>query len=551
MASRTSEDSNATDADFRQALAETVPFVLNMVECAVIALNKRGDVVFLNAIARHFLEVGVSDPPFRWTSDLRFSDPPSGPDAARSALTAILSGQPMQRRLAVMSCTTTDERRFVRATTAPLGREHPEAHCLLVLEDVTEAELQKQQLETTARLDALGQMTGGIAHDFNNILATIQYALDLAERDLPETTDRSYLEVARTSVNRGSDLTKRLLAFAKQRPNAARALSVEDVFQDVRTMAEPFIGERIGLCTTRVTEDLWVYCDRAQLENALLNLILNSRDAMQGCDGPATIHLVADAVPQDQFDAVRPHRQTGLACGYSHPEGGNLAAQVAEGGIVLEVRDNGQGMDKTVRDRAIDPFFTTKPSDVGSGLGLPMVVGFIRNSGGGMQIASTPGQGTSVRLFLPAAHPQPAPEPKVRKLPTVPVPGKHVVLVVEDEASLSLMVQSMIVSLGYECLQAKSADCALRKIDDNKVDLVLSDIMMPGSLTGAELYLRLKADKPDLPVILMTGQVDDVAQTHGVVGATILSKPCAMDELAHALAVALESDNRAEGASEP
>ncbi|WP_198367849.1 PAS domain S-box protein [Roseomonas sp. KE0001] len=367
------------------------------------------------------------------------------------------------------------------------------------------AELRRAEeaLRQSQKMEAIGQLTGGIAHDFNNLLQGIQGSLELAQRQL--RSDRHverFLEGAIASARRASSLTHRLLAFARRQPIDPRPVQANDLLASMADMLRRTIGEGIRL-ELDLAPDLWLTrCDVNQLENAILNLAINARDAMP--DG-GVLRLATRCRPG----------------GGTHGES-----------IVIGVSDTGRGMPPEVLEHAFEPFFTTKEPGRGTGLGLSMIYGFARQSGGAAHIESSPGQGTTVHLLLPRHHG--VLPPAAAEAEAVPGGRGEVVAVVEDEPVVRALVLEVLADLGYEARVAEDGPGGLRLLREaRRIDLLITDIGLPG-LQGRRLAAEARRQRPGLPVLLMTGYAEVAASADGFLepGMEMLTKPFAIAALA-------------------
>ncbi len=376
------------------------------------------------------------------------------------------------------------------------------------------------QLRQAQKMEAVGQLTGGIAHDFNNMLAVVIGALDLMERRITQgrTDIERYLVAARDGASRAAALTQRLLAFSRRQPLAPTALDVNDMLSGMIELLVRTLGEGVVIETRFARRLEPVLADRNQLENVVLNLAVNGRDAMpQG--GTLTIET-----EQRTLGAAEADRYEIMADDY----------------VEIRIRDTGTGMPPEVAARAFDPFFTTKGVGKGTGLGLSQVFGFVRQSGGHVTIDSEPGRGTCVRVLLPAqpeAVPSPAATATARELPR----GRpnEVILVVEDEDRVRTYSVEALRELGYGVVFARDGIEALRLLErGQKIALLFSDVVMP-EMSGRELASRVRARMPELKVLLTSGYAPDAP----VEGATenILAKPFDIATLAVAIRAALDA----------
>lgn len=396
--------------------------------------------------------------------------------------------------------------------------------------DLTDRARSEEVIRRTQKMDAIGQLTGGIAHDFNNILGIIKGNLEVLKRALPDhefAQDR--IRAALVGTTRGADLTRKLLAFSHEK---ARGTQIMRVNQSVREF-ESLIGKSLTATVNlelELDEDLWlVDVDTADFENVILNLALNARDAMP--DG-GTLRITTQNKTLDGDYAAR-----------------NAAATAGEY-VMIAVSDTGTGMSPEVKDKAFDPFFTTKPEGKGTGLGLPMVYGFVKQSGGHVKIYSEPGEGTTFRLYLPRAQAGDG-ETGLEEEGEIVLPrGSETVLAVDDEDALLEVCQAQLQDLGYRVVTTTSAEEALEILaarDD--IDLLFSDVVMPGELDGFKLALRALEARPGLKVQLTSGftkQLESNAEADSSLMAhfstTLLRKPYNQRELAFAVRRTLESE---------
>ncbi|KQN34176.1 hypothetical protein ASG37_06060 [Sphingomonas sp. Leaf407] len=382
------------------------------------------------------------------------------------------------------------------------------------------AETQVRQLQ---KMEAVGQLTGGIAHDFNNMLAIVIGSLDMIDRRLAQgrIDVTRYVEAAREGADRAAALTQRLLAFSRQSPLSPEPVEGNRLIADLTDLLARTLGERIAVETV-LGAGLWrAEADRGQLENAIVNLAVNARDAME--DGGKLTIETANAHVGDDYA-----REAEMAAGQY---------------VLIAVSDTGSGMAPDVLAKAFDPFFTTKPVGRGTGLGLSQVFGFVRQSRGHVRLYSEPGVGTTVRLYLPRFYGEaPTPGPRTT-LPDVRGGApSEVVLVVEDEARVRAFSVEVLRDLGYRVVQAASGPEALALIEGGQpVSLLFTDVVMPG-MTGRELADRAGALRPGLRVLYTTGYTRNAVVHNGVLdpGTRLLSKPFGVDELARKVREALD-----------
>ncbi|MGN7102368.1 response regulator [Ralstonia holmesii] len=372
------------------------------------------------------------------------------------------------------------------------------------------------QLRQAQKMEAIGNLTGGVAHDFNNVLQVIAGNLQLLSVEAPGNTRVQHRIAAATrAVQRGATLAAQLLAFARRQQLSPAVVNPTRLVQGMSEMLHRALGEAIKV-ETRLADDLWnVQADRNQLENALLNLAINARDAMRG-GGMLTI--AADNVTLGNRQAQ----------GRDQPAPGDY--------LVFSVTDTGVGMPPEVVEHVFEPFFTTKPDGHGTGLGLSMVFGFVKQSGGHIAIDSTVGQGTTVQLYFPRCT-EAVPDDAVELRDTIvtPMGGRETILVVEDDTDVRLTAVDMLSQLGYRVLTAANGEAALELMNsDTPIDLLFTDVIMPGSIKGGELSIRAAQRVPPLPVLLVSGYTRDEVLHDGRLppGVTLLGKPYRRDDLA-------------------
>ena len=405
---------------------------------------------------------------------------------------------------------------------------------VLTVSDMTERARAEAVLREAQKMQAIGQLTGGIAHDFNNLLTVILGNLELARNRFgADSALRTRIERATWAAQRGAALTAQLLAVARKQPLAPASIDLAASMPELIPLLRRTLGEHIEIGFT-AADGLWpAMADPAQLENAVLNLALNARDAMP--DGGRLLIAMDNGV-LDERDAAAHHEV------------------VAGDYVVLAVSDSGHGMAPEVLARVFEPFFTTKPDGQGTGLGLPMVFGFVKQSGGHVRITSEVGRGTIVRLFLPratdadAASPPPSRRPEaVSEVPR----GSATVLVVEDEQAVRDIAVAILRDLGYRVLEAEDGEGAMRSIAAHGpvIALLLTDVVLPGRLRGRELARQALAARPGLRVLFMSGYTADAITHDGRLdaGVRLISKPFQREELARRVAEELAPNDGAAG----
>ncbi|WP_375195741.1 CHASE3 domain-containing protein [Sphingobium sp.] len=381
-----------------------------------------------------------------------------------------------------------------------------------------EREAAEAQLRQMQKMESLGQLTGGIAHDFNNMLAIVIGSLDIARRRLSADSDPRVAKSignATEGAQRAAQLTARLLAFSRQQPLDPQPIDVNKLVGGMSELLRRTIGESIRVETV-LAGGLWrASIDAGQLESAIINLCVNSRDAMP-MGGRLTIET-ANAHLDDAYAAA----QRDIAAGQY---------------VMVSVTDSGTGMPPDVVERAFDPFFTTKGVGKGTGLGLSQVFGFIKQSRGHVKIYSEPGEGTVIKIYMPRHYgPEAAvgiPVPAPAELPRAR--GEEIILVVEDEERVRHMSVDSLRELGYTIVQASDGEQALAMLAiQPRIDMLFTDIVMPG-INGRELADRARETRPDLKILYTTGYTRNAIVHNGMLdpGLSFLAKPFTLDQLA-------------------
>jgi signal transduction histidine kinase/CHASE3 domain sensor protein len=396
-----------------------------------------------------------------------------------------------------------------------------------VFRDVTAERETERQLRQSQKMDAIGQLTGGVAHDFNNILTVIMTTIDIladavADRPQLATIARMIDEAA----ERGAALTRQLLAFARKQPLQPRRTDINRLILEAAKLLRPTLGENMEI-ECRLDEATWpALVDASQLTTALLNLAINARDAM-----PAGGKLTIDSgnVMLGALQSDLPNN------GEPGPEPGAY--------VVITVADTGIGIPVAFRDKVFEPFFTTKGAGRGTGLGLSMVYGFVKQSGGQVRVDSEEGRGTSIKLYLPRADEQV--EERAPAPPVVPSRGgREVILVVEDDALVRSNVVAQLENLGYSTLAAANAAEALTLIEGGgRIDLLFTDVVIPGSMNGRELADKVIERWPSIRVLYTSGYSEDAIMHHGRLDPDVLllPKPYRQSDLDQMVRRALEA----------
>ena len=389
--------------------------------------------------------------------------------------------------------------------------------------DVTEAKQQEadladteERLRQSQKMEAVGQLTGGLAHDFNNLLTGIVGSLELMSTRMSQgrvkELDR-YIAAAKGAADRAAALTHRLLAFSRRQTLDPKPTRCDRLVEGMDDLIRRTVGPAV-LVEMVATSEAWALCDPNQLENALLNLCINGRDAMP--EGGRLTVRTETVVVEPGFAELR-----------DMPPGQFVA---------LSVSDIGTGMPPDVIERAFDPFFTTKPLGAGTGLGLSMVYGFAKQSGGQVRIHSVEGVGTTVTIYLPRHRGGQAAderEPPPRQAPQAMI--GETVLVVDDEPTVRMLVADVLQDLGYIAVEAADGAAGLQVLRSNvRVDLLVTDVGLPGGMNGRQMADAARARRPDLKVLFITGYAEAAIVGNGNLdpGMQIMTKPFAMEALA-------------------
>ena len=389
---------------------------------------------------------------------------------------------------------------------------------VFVIDDVTDRMLADQRVLRAQRMEAIGQLTGGLAHDFNNLLTVIIGNLDLAGEQIEGQRGAvECIEAAQGAALRGAELTRRLLAFARQQPLQPAGLDLAERLQDISVLLRRTLGEQVEI-VLRAAPDTWpVLADPSQLADAVLNLAINARDAMPG--GGRLVIETENAPLDESYAEANPDAVPGDY-------------------VMLALTDTGSGMPAQVLERVFEPFFPTKEAGNGTGLGLAQVYGFARQSNGHVKIYSEVGQGTTVRLYLPRAG---GPRAATQAAPSDAAPtGSETILLVEDNEPVRTLLEQQLGELGYRVTVAESTEAAVRLVRERSLDLLLSDVVMPGGMSGYDLAREARRLVPGLRVLLISGFTANAAPVDEAVY-PLLRKPFRKPALAAKLREILDA----------
>ena len=489
-------------------------------------VNAVPDVLLVLDEDGHYLEILTAEPHRLYTDPARLRGktvqevlpPPVAGQVMANIAETLRTRQPqtLDYELAIASA----GKRWYEVRMAPLEVPLMGHRAVAVLaRDVTQRRLTEDNLRQAQKMEAVGQLTGGVAHDFNNLLAIILGNLELLAEQLPaQASAQALLQPSLAAAERGAALVQRLLAFARRQPLQASVVELNTLVSNLLELLQRTLGETIQVQPQLSDTPLYTAIDASQFETALLNLALNARDAMPH---GGTLTLATAGVELTAADAVR------------HP------ALTPGPYVRLTVQDTGVGMAPSVLEHALEPFFTTKAVGKGSGLGLSMVYGLVTQSGGQLHLDSTPGQGTTITLYLP-------PAPNNTEVPNAVSPQKiatahptpATILVVEDDPSVRQLAVRLLQSLGYTTVTAADAEAALQVLDNTPaVTLLFSDVVLPGGRDGVALAREARRRRPALKVLLTSGYTEQSLppQDGTEPGFAFLSKPYHRAQLASRL----------------
>jgi two-component system NtrC family sensor kinase len=426
---------------------------------------------------------------------------------------------------------------LIALTLMALTRTRREAAANEMLRaEIARREQTEEALRQAQKMEAVGRLTGGIAHDFNNLLTAIIGNLDLALRRLdgPDRV-RGWLANCRQASERAATLVQRLLAFSRQHPLEVKSVDINRLVQGMSELLGRSIGETVTIETV-LAGGLWnAAIDPNQLENAIVNLAVNARDAMAD-GGSLTIETANCHLDETYVETA--------------------GEDVAPGQYVMvAVSDSGSGMTREVMNRAFEPFFTTKPTGVGTGLGLSQVYGFVKQSGGHIRIYSEAGEGTTIKLYFPRLTGRTDIPPWIAREPAAPASaasadGTETVLVVEDDPQVNKLAVEALQERGYQVLSAPDGPAALRLAGTAPIDLLLTDVVLPGGINGRELTDEMRRRRPAIKVLYMTGYTRNAIIHHGRLDPDIdlLTKPFTADALTRKVRRVLDSNGASKSA---
>ncbi len=390
----------------------------------------------------------------------------------------------------------------------------------LIYHDVTGAHETERKLQQSQKLDAIGKLTGGVAHDFNNMLTVITGTTETLVAGLGDRpTLQKTAELIDVAAERCRELIQHLLAFARRQPLHPRNVDINGTVLDIAKLLRPTLGEQIEIDSILEPEVAAAHIDASQLANSLLNMAINARDAMP--EGGKLLLETRNVVLDEAYAQANPDVQPGPY-------------------VLLAVSDTGTGMSKEVQDKVFEPFFTTKEVGKGSGLGMSMVYGFVKQSGGHIRIYSEQGHGTTIKLYLPPAR---GPTAVAVAAAAPPVGGNETILVVEDDDLVRNFVTTQLQSLGYQTLDTSDGPAALQAVKNGlRFDLLFTDVILPNAMSGKQLADEVAKLRPGIKVLYTSGYTDNAIVHHGRLdaGVLLLSKPYRKSQLARMIRRALD-----------
>jgi signal transduction histidine kinase/CHASE3 domain sensor protein len=488
---------------------------------AVLVIDNEAEVLLSNPAAEHMLlhRAGMNLQNLREMYDSFHTDgvTPLGPDELPSA--RVLRGDEFEEMEMIVRPRGNPPRHFLISGRPMRDAQGAISGAVLVYHDATTSRETERQLHQSQKLDAIGKLTGGVAHDFNNMLTVISGNTETLVGSLKEQPELQ--RVARLiddAAQRCAELIQHLLAFARKQPLEPRNVDVNAAITDIAKLLRPTLGEQIQIETALEQGPIASHIDPSRLTNAVLNMAINSRDAM----------------PNGGKLLLETHRaELDEAYVQANPD-------VAPGAyVMLAVSDTGTGMPPDVQEKAFEPFFTTKEVGKGSGLGLSMVYGFVKQSGGHIKIYSEAGHGTTIKLYLPPGKGETT---AAAAATPAAAGGVETILVVEDDNLVRSFVTAQLQSLGYKTVAAPDARTALALVDRGEpFDLLFTDIVMPGGMSGRQLAEEIAKRRPGVKVLYTSGYTDNAVVHHGKLdeGVLLLTKPYRRNQLAEMIRLAL------------
>lgn len=391
-----------------------------------------------------------------------------------------------------------------------------------IARNITAQKKTEEQLRQSQKMEAIGRLAGGVAHDFNNLLGIVTACSELLRRKVPDAESEEYLQNIREAAKRGAALTRQLLAFSRRQPVQRQVLDLNERLKEVRKLLVPLMGDDVEIVYLPKPGNAIIEADPGQIDQVVLNLAVNARDAM-----PRGGKLILETGAFD-FDDAFVHEHSGMSAGPY---------------LMLAISDNGIGMDEATRSRIFEPFFTTKETGKGNGLGLATVYGIVKQNGGHIWVYSELGHGTTFKIYLPSAEKRLI--PGLERAEDILPPRREgiTVLLVEDDAVMRRLTRKMLEEHGYQVVEAEDGNAALAAIASagGKIDLTLTDVVMKG-MTGPDLVLKLIESYPQMKVVYMSGYTGELVTNQRGNGMRLLEKPFTRTSLLQTLDRALNEE---------
>jgi PAS domain S-box-containing protein len=489
---------------------------------AVLVIDTKGSVVLSNPAAERMLgyQPGMSVADLWAVNTFCLTDGVTPVPFEEKTSIAALAGKSTDRKEVIVRPVDGRKPLHVLVSGVPMrDAEGAISGASIFFHDITDIQETERKLQQAQKLDAIGQLTGGVAHDFNNMLTVITGTTEVLMDELKDNLEAlQTAALVNQAADRCTDLIRHLLAFARKQPLRPRNVDINSTVLDIAKLLRPTLGEHVQINSILEQEVATAHIDSSQLANSLVNMAINARDAMP--DGGKLLLETRNVVLDEVYARANPDVVPGPY-------------------VMLAVSDSGTGMSAAVRDRAFEPFFTTKGGGKGSGLGLSMVYGFVKQSGGHLKIYSEEGHGTTIRLYLPPARlAENVPVPQV-----VPIPNGHeTILVVEDDTMVRDFVIAQLNGLGYTTIAAGDGREALSHVLSGLAfDLLFTAVIMPGGVNGRELAEEVIRLRPGVRVLYTSGYTGSAIIHHGRLdeGVLLLSKPYRKSELARMVRAAL------------
>ena len=508
----------------RRRITGILDNTINSMADAVLVGDRDGNIVLCNAAAQRVMNIREGMTPAQWTyaQQIFMADGVTPMPLQERPLMRAVRGKSFEDyELTVHYPHAGTPITFV-ATGGPIrAGSQQAAGGVVVYHDVSEARETERQLRQAQKMEAVGQLTGGVAHDFNNILTVITGTIEILEEGVADRPELAAIaKMIDDAAARGAELTNHLLAFSRRQPLQPRDTNVNALIMEVGRLLRPTLGGNIEIESMLDDNASSALIDPSQLTTSLLNLALNARDAMPG--GGKLTFETTDAILDDNYAGMNEEVGPGPY-------------------VMIAVSDNGSGIAPDIIDKVFEPFFTTKVLGKGSGLGLSMVYGFVKQSGGHIKIYSEVGHGSTIKMYLPRAATMA--QQFTDMAPAEPIHGGYeTVLIVEDDALVRTYVTAQVRALGYRTLAATNAAEALTLIDgDTPIDLLFTDVVMPGTMNGRQLADETRRRRPGIKVLFTSGYAENAIVHHGRLdpGVLLLAKPYRKQQLAQMIRIAL------------